>query len=146
MAGAKLVSYSPRQKRRGGERLRGAVGIQPTLPYHMRCAILASLSVFDFLPRQAGEARRGQGPPEAASRKLRVITFRSFRGGLRGLVAMRADVARTGGAHGMRGLCFITVQRRLIQPKRMLPCVSTLKTSLRSDLPTLFENIYISVT
>ena len=59
--------------RRGGERLRGAVGIQPTLPYHMRCAILASLSVFDFLPRQAGEARRGQGGAQRPSLKLQPI-------------------------------------------------------------------------
>ena len=59
--------------RRGGERLRGAVATQPTLPYRIHCAVLASLSVFDFLPRQAGEARRGQGPPEAASLKLQPI-------------------------------------------------------------------------
>ena len=46
----------------------GQWATQPTLPYRMLCVVLlASLFVFDLLPRQAGKARRGQGPPEAAS-------------------------------------------------------------------------------
>ena len=52
-----------------------AVGTGVGPPSWWACAIFTSSSFSHLLPRQAGAARREQGPPEAAPRKLRVRSY-----------------------------------------------------------------------
>ena len=52
-----------------------AVSVQPTLASHRPCAVLASLSGLDLLPRRACAARRAQREAERPLRKLGSIVY-----------------------------------------------------------------------